>query len=254
MSYRPALFGLMATFACALCPGAIHAAAAPGINPTADTFVSSANPGSNYGAAGSLEVSATSSANGEFDSFLRFNLGSTLTYFNGLYGAGNWTVQSITLTLTATKPNNAIFNASAAGTFAVQLNNSDAWVEGTGSPMAPDTNAADLDYNNHTTYESAADPILGIFTFAGGTSGTNTYSLTLAGGLLADVQNGSDASLYVSAADSAVSYLFNSTNFGTASARPVLVVNAVPEPGVTTVCGGALGLLAFVYARGRRQA
>ena len=141
------------------------AAAAPGISPTADTFVSSASPGSNYGKAGALEVSTTGSTNGEFDSFVRFNLASTQAYFNGLYGAGNWTVQSITLQLTTTAPNNAIFNASAAGAFKVQLNNSDAWVEGTGTPSAPDTTATDLNFTNHTNYESASDPSLGIFFF-----------------------------------------------------------------------------------------
>jgi hypothetical protein len=253
MNYPPALRGLIATAACAVCPGAIRAAAAPGINPTADTFVSSANPGDNYGAAGALEVSAVSSAKGEFDSFLRFNLGSTLTYFNGVYGTGNWTVQSITLTLNSTPANNAIFNSSVAGMFSVQLNDSDTWVEGTGTPSAPDTTATDLNYTNHTNYESPSDPLLGTFTFPGGTSGANIYSLTLSSGLLSDVQNGSDASMYVSAADTAVSYLFNSTNFGTAADRPLLVVNAVPEPAAPAILCGAMGLLAFGYVRGERR-
>ena len=230
-------------------------ATAPPINPTADTFVSSANPGSNYGAAGTLEVSAASSGNtkGEFDSFIRFNFASTQTYFNNLYGAGNWTPQSVTLTLTTTAPNNALFNASVAGSFKLQLNNSDAWVEGNGSPSAPDTTTTDLNYNNHANYESAADPVLGMFTFAGGTTGTGTYTLTLSSGFLADVQGGVDASLYVSANDAAVSYLFNSTNFGTAASRPSLVVNAVPEPSTValSLVAGALALAALFRTRPR---
>ena len=173
----------------------VAAATAPGINPTADAFVGSANPGNNYGAAGALEVSAPGSTKGEFDSFVRFNLGSTKAYFDGLYGANNWTVQSITLQLTTSAPNNALFNASTAGMFSIQLNHSDAWVEGAGTPSAPDTTPSDLNFTNHTNYEGTADPSLGMYSFAGGTSGTSTYTLGLSTGLLADVQSGSDASL-----------------------------------------------------------
>ena len=245
-------FALAALFVSLGASSLFAAAAAPTINPTADTFVSATNPGNNYGAAGALGVSTSGSSKGEFDSFIRFNFASTETYFNNLYGAGNWTPQSITLQLAATPNNNAIFNANAAGNFSIQLNNSDAWVEGTGSPSAPDTTATDLNFTNHTNYESAADPSLGVFSFVGGNSGAGTYTLTLSPGLLADVRAGSDASLYVSAADTAVSYLFNSTNFGTAASRPALVVNAVPEPSVwAALLAGALALGGVLVARRR---
>ena len=153
------------------------AATAPGIIPTGDAFVdgATANQNNNYGAAGALSVAAMSASpsQNEFDSLVRFNLASTDTYFNGIYGAGNWTVQSITLQLTATAPNNAIFNgnstaSNAAGSFSVRLTASDSWIEGTGSPNTPDTNAADVNFANQGNYLSAAnDQTLGTFSFAG---------------------------------------------------------------------------------------
>ena len=89
------------------------------LNPAADAFVT-AGPtgnlsGNNYGAAGALSVAASGLAKGEFQSVLRFDLSGAKTSFNSQFGAGQWSIQSITLSLTATAPNNAIFNASAAG-------------------------------------------------------------------------------------------------------------------------------------------
>jgi hypothetical protein len=250
MVVRSVFFASLTAFAGVFSAGA---ATAPSLNPTADTFVDSAHPGYNYGAAGALGISATGSSNGEFDSFIRFNLASTETYFNGLYGAGNWTVQSITLQLTSTTNGNAIFNSNAAGEFLIQANNAGTWVEGNGMPNTPDTTTTDLNYTNHAAYESAADPSLGMFAFAGGTSGANTYNLTLASTLVADVQNGTDASMYLSAADTAVSYLFNSTNFGTASSRPIVVVTAIPEPGAGVFLILGAGALALGALRWRRH-
>ncbi len=257
MTFRVALLVTIAAAASALCPRAACAAAAPGINPTADTFVSSANPANNYGAAGALAVSASATGKGELDTFIRFNLATTKTYFDGIYGAGNWTVQSITLQLTTSTPNNAIFNnLNVAGMFAVtsmQSANADAWAEGTGSPNTPDTTGT-LNYSNHTTYLGASDQGLGNYSFGGGTTGATTYTLTLSGGLSVNVQAGSDTNFYLSAADAAVSYVFNSTNFGTAASRPVLIVNAIPEPGTVTMFSLAAGLLALGFVRGRRRA
>lgn len=253
----------------AFCPTALLAlggacsvfgAAAPSITPTADTFVSAAAPGNNYGAAGALEVSGTSLSKGEFDSFIRFNFASTKNFFDTTYGAGNWSPTSVTLQLTTSAPNNALFNTNTAGSFQIQLNNSNAWVEGTGSPNAPDTAATSLNFNNHANYEGAADPSLGIYSFTSTASGTATvYTLTLAAGLVADVRNGVDASLYVSAVDPTMSYLFNSTNFGTVASRPTLVVNAVPEPStfaLLTLAAGAavLGGASRLRRRGPSRA
>src|SRR5215510_11942429 len=80
------------------------------LNPVADAFVTAAHPDSNYGAAGGLAVSAPQLPNGEFQSVLRFDLQAAKASFDATYGVGQWTLQSITLRLSATSPNNPIFN------------------------------------------------------------------------------------------------------------------------------------------------
>lgn len=243
----------LVALAVSLGTSSVFAVAAPAINPTADAFVDSAAPGNNYGAAGALSIAAAGSAKGEFDSFVRFNFASTKTYLDNTYGAGNWMAQSITLQLTAANPNNALFNASAAGSFSIRLTQSNAWVEGTGSPNAPDTSATSVNFTNHANYLGSSDQGLGTYSFAGGTSGANTYTLQLSAGLISALQAGGDASLYLAANDNAVSYLFNSTNFGTVASRPTLVVNAVPEPSVMALlAAGGMVAGGFGLCRARR--
>ena len=82
----------------------------------------------------------------------------------------------------------------------MQSANADAWAEGTGSPMTPDTSGT-LNYNNHTTYLGASDQSSRELFFRRGSTGATTYTLTLASGLLANVQAGSDTNFYLSAAD-----------------------------------------------------
>ncbi len=111
-------------------------------NPAIDAFVRSADPTHNYGAAGALAVSgsiATNSANinnGLLDSFLQFNVSSTVNGFNTAFGVGQWTITGITLGVTAMAPNNPVFNYGS-GTFAVDWTANNAWTEGTGTPASP---------------------------------------------------------------------------------------------------------------------
>ena len=78
--------------------------------------------------------------------------------------------------------------------------------------------------------------------------------LGLGSGLVADITGGSTASLRMLAADTGVSYLFNSRNFGQAGARPLLTVVAVPEPSTTIIAIGGVAMLASARRRrGRRQ-
>ena len=64
----------------------------------------------------------------------------------------------------------------------------------------------------------------------GATSGNSTYTLGLTPSFSADVLAGNTVSFRMFAADTAVSYLSDSRSFGTASARPLLTITAVPEP------------------------
>src|SRR5712671_3821304 len=111
--------------------------------PSADAFVTtgpSANlSGNNYGGAGALSVAASGLSQGEFQSLLQFNLSGAKSSFDTQFGIGQWSIQSIALQLTATAPNNAIFNASAAGQFTVSWMQNDGWTEGSGTPMTPTT-------------------------------------------------------------------------------------------------------------------
>ena len=214
------------------------------LNPVADAFVTpgpSGNlSGNNYGGAGALSVAAQGLSKGEFQSVLQFDLSGAAAAFNTQFGAGQWTLQSISLTLTATSPNNSIFNATSAGQFSVSWMQNDSWIEGSGTPASPTTTG--ITYSTLPSFISVGDEALGTFSFNGATNGTAAYTLNLTPGFSADAEAGNLVSLHLFAADSAVSYLFDSRNFGTASARPVLSIVAVPEPGALSLVatGGAL--------------
>jgi hypothetical protein len=230
----------------------VHAATFT-LNPVADAFVTpgpSGNlSGNNYGGAGALSVAAPASPKGEFQSVLQFDLSGAAAAFNTQFGAGQWTLQSISLTLTATSPNNSIFNATSAGQFSVSWMQNNSWIEGSGTPASPTTTG--ITYSSLPSFISAGDEALGTFTFNGATNGTATYNLNLTPGFSADAEAGDLVSLRLFAADSAVSYLFDSRNFGTASARPILSIVAVPEPGALFPLSA--GAIVLYGAKGRRS-
>ena len=91
----------------------------------------------NYGGAGSISLAAPGLPQGELQSVLQFNLGGALSEFDAQFGAGQWSIQSVTLQLTAASANNSIFNTSAAGTFGISWMQNDSWQEGTGTFAAP---------------------------------------------------------------------------------------------------------------------
>jgi hypothetical protein len=216
------------------------------LNPAADAFVTSGPSdnlsGNNYGGAGALSIAAPGLPKGEFQSVLQFDLSSAVASFNTQFGAGQWSIQSISLSLTATSPNNAIFNSSAAGQFGISWMQNDSWSESAGTPATPATTG--ITFSTLSSFTGAGDESLGTFSFGGATSGSAAYSLSLTPGFFADAEAGNLVSLRLFAADTTVSYLFDSRNFGTASARPLLSVVAVPEPGVLSLLGLGTVLLA----------
>jgi hypothetical protein len=226
-------------------------------NPVADAFVATGLSGNlsanNYGGGGALALSAPGLANGEFQSVLQFDASGAKSLFDGLYGAGLWTLQSVTLQLSASTPNNAIFNANSAGSFGVSWMQNDSWTEGSGTPQSP--GATGITYNTlqSTFINPVMDEALGTFSYNGANSGTFVYTLNLPSGFAADVMAGNLVSLRLAAADSAVSYFFSSRSFGTAANRPVLTINAapVPEPGKAALL--ALGILLFAAPKRPRQ-
>lgn len=204
----------------------------------------------NYGGGGALVIAAPGLTNGEFQTVMRFNLSGALSAFNTQYGAGQWSVQSVSLELTSSAHGNAIYNAVNAGAFNISLMLNNSWTEGTGNASSPTMDG--ITYNTLLgTYVSAGDENLGTDAFPGGTTGANTYALNLAPGLISDILSGGDLSLRLFAADTNVSYLLTSRAGSPASAQPQLIVNVVPEPGSLTLLG--LGGAMILRRRAKRN-
>jgi hypothetical protein len=220
------------------------------LNPGADAFVTTGSSGNlstnNYGAAGALSVAAPGLPQGEFQSVLQFNLAAAKSSFDNQFGAGLWSIASVTLQLTATAPNNGIFNTSAAGLFSISWMQNNSWMEGTGTPGAPTNNG--ITFSTLSSFLSGADELLGTFSFNGATNGNASYSLNLTPSFSADILSTGTLSLRMFAADNAVSYLSDSRNFGSVPARPLLTITAVPEPSTLSL---ALIACAFLISRRR---
>jgi hypothetical protein len=123
------------------------------------------------------------------------------------------------------------------------------WVEGTGTGGAPTSDGISFNSLQGVYVNNSLDQALGTFNFPGGSSGANTYTLSLSSGLVADALSGSDISLRLFAADSSVSYLFDSRTGGSGSAfHPDITIEAtaVPEPGSLWLCLVALALVWLV--------
>jgi hypothetical protein len=225
--------------------------------PVADAFVRSLAPTNNYGAAGALSVSGSIATNtngqqeGLLDSFLQFNVSGAVSNFNGAYGAGEWTISSVTLTLTATSPNNTIFNYGS-GSFEVRWIGDNAWQEGTGTPNSPATNG--ITYAQEPSIlNSNVDESLGTFTYGGATSGQVKLSLGMPAGFISEISTGGLVSLYVTATpNSTVGFTFNSRHYTSSSAWPALDITAIPEPGTVSLVGLSCLVLA-VMGRSRRN-
>lgn len=224
--------------------------------PIADTFVASANPTGNYGGAGAVGAAAGALPKGEFDSLLKFDLGTARSSFDTTFGAGLWTIQSIVLQFTASPPNNAIFNGNGSGPGGTNVNfaglltfqwmQNDSWVEGTGNPMGPTTNG--VTFSTLSTFRSGADESLGTFSSTAATSGASApFSLSLTPGFTADARAGGIVSLLMLPGDNGVANLFTART-GTNPPQLRVTAAAVPEPVALSLLGLA-GLLIVGWRR-----
>jgi hypothetical protein len=225
--------------------------------PVADSFVRSLQPTQNYGAAGALSVSGSIATNtsgvqeGLLDSFLQFNVSGDVSNFNSAFGVGQWTISGVTLALTAQSANNADFNYGP-GQFQVNWIGNNSWLEGTGTPASPTTNG--ITYAQEPSIlNSNVDESLGTFNYNGATSGQVKLTFGLPPGFVSEISTGGLASLYMTATPgSTVGFTFNSRNFTSSSAWPMLDITAVaiPEPATAAL----LGLSCIVLtAMGRRR-
>lgn len=222
---------------------------------TADAFLAGGSPSNphganltslNFGGAGTLAIAPASSPDGEFDSVIKFNTAAAVSQFNTTYGAGNWTITGIALSLASNfgvqgaQPNNNIFNIINAGQFGIDWLSYDGWTEGAGSgngePGYPAT--SEVSFNSIATLLSGAVDSLGTFTYT--PPGNNiylNYTLPLDAGLVNDTAGGGDISLYFYAADNQVSYLFNARSYASNHPELTLAAAPVPEPGIAGLMG-----------------
>jgi hypothetical protein len=224
-----------------------------------DSFVTTGPGGAlsanNYGSAGALALAAPGKPQGEFQSVVQFNESSAKTLFDTQFGVGQWTVSAVTLQLSASPANNAIFNAVSAGSFGISWMQNDSWTEGTGGPSNPSATGITFNTLQGIFLNNALDESLGTFAFNGATSGASIYTLGLSAGFRGDLEAGGNVSLRLLAADANVSYIFNSRNFPTVASQPTLVVTAVavPEASPFALVALGLGLFSVSRRRGRRK-
>lgn len=188
--------------------------------------------GLNFGGAGTLAVAPASSAKGEFQSLLRFDLHDCTDQFNQLYGPDEWTVTGLALELAGNygtageQPNNPLFNAVHGGQFVIEWLADNAWLPGSGTPNQPTTDGVSY----ATLPELLAEPHSPLVTNLFVPPGDNVpvrWTLPTTDSLVAATRNGESISLRMYAADNAIGYLFNSTRYGHGNA-PQLVIVAAP--------------------------
>lgn len=219
------------------------------LNPTADTFISNGNingvsPTNNFGGLGAISVAGSASGNnGEYLALLKFDLSSAVSQFDLTYGAGLWSVSSVTLQLASNLgtqgavPNNARFPVINGGPFSILWFSDDSWTE-TG-----------VTYNNFSTGSTA---LLGNFNYLPpGNNVPIVWNLGLATNFVNDLAAGGPVSVQLAPGSSNVSYNFNSRTFNTNSNWPVLAVTAVPEPSVAVLLLAGLAFIAVVVRRAR---
>jgi len=174
---------------------------------------------------------------------------------------GNWQITDISLNLASNfgdqgeQPNNGIFNTINAGQFNVQWISNSSWIEGSGSGMgtAPGTPPSVTFGNRATTILTGASAPVGTFTYTPpGDNIYRTYSLALDPNLVDTVMHGSLTSLYFTAADDQVGYLFNAKTFG--SNHPLFVVTAAPVPVPAALWLFGSGIVGLVGLARRKRA
>jgi hypothetical protein len=212
----------------------------------ADTYVSSGQPTVNFGTMGAMEIAVPTTAQSRTEeSLIRFNTAAIESGFNADYGAGNWTVTGITLTLysnfatAGVQPGNSSFNVITAGDFELDWLSNDSWSEtgityNTISSVLPGTGNNELDS-------------LGDFYWPAAGAASTTWTLALDPNLVGNITSGGLASIFGQpTAGSTVGYLFNTLNNSPAYLNVTADYTAdVPEPGAPALMGsGVVGLLA----------
>jgi hypothetical protein len=207
---------------------------------TDDAFLAAGSPSNplgtnlmddNFGAAGVLVIAPASSANGEYQTVMKFNLSSATNLFDETYGA-NWTISNLSLAFACNfgtegaPPDNPIFDDVNGGNFVIEWMADDDWVEGTGRPMAPTMDGVTYD-SLGTLLSEPHEPLCTNTYVPPGNNVYVTWPLPLNACLVTNILAGGPVSFRLYAADDQICYLFNSHNFGNGN-QPLIQVTAVP--------------------------
>lgn len=210
-----------------------------------DTYVSSGQADTNFGTMGAMMIAVPTAAQPRTEEALfGFNTASIVSSLNAQYGAGQWSISSVTVTLYANfytngqQPNNTSFNKISTGDFSLDWLSNDSWSE-TGvtwnniANYLPSTSSTNLEEN------------LGTYYYAAGAS-SFTWSLSLTSDFVNDIINDNNVTFFgTPTADSTVGYLFNTTN----NSPAVLTVTATPEPSTYALLLVGTAGLAFLLKR-----
>jgi hypothetical protein len=217
----------------------------------ADTFVSSGQPDDNFGGRGAMEIAAPTAAQPRTQIvLLGFDTSALQTSFDADFGVGNWTITSVTLTLSSSvatagqQPNNAIFNRIAAGEFEFGLLSNNNWSEfGLTWNAMPDILPG---ANNSNTFTS-----LGTFFWSATGQLSSTWTLDPDPNLLQRILAGEQLTLLGQpTAGSTVGYLSNTRTIDPGYLN--VTAHAVPEPSTAAFIAGVLWCSGF-YRRSNRR-
>jgi hypothetical protein len=207
----------------------------------ADTFVSSGQPTVNFGALGAMEIATPTAAQPRTEeTLLRFNATAMQTQFDVDYGAGNWVVTGVTLSLfsnfatAGVQPGNGSFNKIAAGGFEFDLLSNNNWSE---TGITWNTLPSILPGTGDNALIS-----LGAFSWAADGSSSSVWTLDANPTLLDEINSGNEVTIFGQPAPgSTVGYLFNALNGGPAILN--VTINSVPEPSIMSLM--VVGIIAI---------
>lgn len=237
-------FGLMLILTAAL-PASLCAQATYNQVVDANTYVSSAQPGVNFGGKGAMEIAVpTAAQQNTEESLIQFSTTAMESAFNTDYGAGNWMVTGVTLTFFSNfatagqQPGNSSFNVIEPGGFELDWLSDNNWSQ---SAITWNNISSVLPGTGNNTSAS-----LGDFNWQANGASSTTWTLALDPNLSNAIDTGTAVTIFGQpTANSTVGYLFNTLTEGNA---PILNVTAeaVPEPSsLALVFSGLAGLATF---------
>ncbi|HTY88729.1 MAG TPA: PEP-CTERM sorting domain-containing protein [Candidatus Acidoferrum sp.] len=218
----------------------------------ADKYVSSGQPTVNFGSMGAMMIAVPTAAQPRTEeSLIRFNTASIKSTLDADYGAGNWTITSITLSLFSNfstagqQPGNSSFNKIAAGGFEFDWLSNDSWSE------------TAITWNNLSTVLPGTggntSASLGAYYWTADGSTSQNWTLNLDPNLVNDIDTGDKVTIFGQpTAGSTVGYLFNTLNNNPAVLNVAADLTPVPEPSALAMAAGGLAG-GFAVRRWRRQ-